>query len=81
VAGRVDRRIRRRARRLPGLAEAVAVTAVSSTSAPSAPLAPFSTRLPPDLIERLRVAAPQLRLRQGEIAALAIDRFLREHGH
>jgi len=44
-------------------------------------LAPFSTRLPPELIERLRLAAPQLRLRQGEIAALAIDRFLRERGH
>ena len=44
-------------------------------------LAPFSTRLPPALIERLRVAAPQLGMRQGEIAARAIDRFLRDHGH
>jgi len=44
-------------------------------------LAPFSTRLPPLLIERLRVAAPQLGLRQGEIAARAIDRFLHDHGH
>jgi hypothetical protein len=44
-------------------------------------LAPFSTRLPPLLIERLRVAAPQLAMRQGEIAARAIDRFLHDHGH
>jgi hypothetical protein len=44
-------------------------------------LAPFSTRLPPLLIERLRVAAPQLGMRQGEIAARAIDRFLHDHGH
>jgi hypothetical protein len=44
-------------------------------------LAPFSTRLPPPLIERLRVAAPQLGMRQGEIAARAIDRFLHDHGH
>jgi hypothetical protein len=44
-------------------------------------LAPFSTRLPPLLIERLRVAAPQIGMRQGEIAAHAIDRFLHDHGH
>src|SRR5262245_32167101 len=44
-------------------------------------LAPFSTRLPPELIDRLRIAAPQLGLRQGQIAALAIDRFLHDHGH
>jgi hypothetical protein len=43
-------------------------------------LAPFSTRLPPNLLERLRMAAPQLGLRQGEIAAAAIDRFLTEYG-
>ena len=43
-------------------------------------LAPFSTRLPPELLERLRIAAPQLGLRQGEIAATAIDRFLSEYG-
>jgi hypothetical protein len=48
---------------------------------PAEVLSPFSTRLPPDLIERLRVAAPQLSMRQGEITAHAIDRFLREHGH
>ena len=44
-------------------------------------LAPFSTRLPPLLVERLRVAAPQLGMRQGEIAAHAIERFLLDHGH
>lgn len=44
-------------------------------------LAPFSTRLPPALVERLRIAAPQIGMRQGEIAARAIDRFLRDHGH
>jgi hypothetical protein len=62
----------------------------ASTRHPAAPiartsdadvLAPFSTRLPPLLIERLRVAAPQLGMRQGEIAARAIDRFLHDHGH
>jgi hypothetical protein len=42
-------------------------------------LAPFSTQLPPELLERLRIAAPQLRLRQGEIA-VAIDRLLTEYG-
>ena len=55
-------------------------------AAPIAPpatvvLAPFSTRLPPELLERLRVAAPQLGRRQGEIVALAVDQYLREHGH
>jgi hypothetical protein len=43
-------------------------------------LAPFSTRLPPELLERLRVAAPLLGLRQGEIAAAALDSFLTEEG-
>ena len=43
-------------------------------------LAPFSTRLPPELLERLRVAAPQLGLRQGELAAAALDLFLVEEG-
>lgn len=43
-------------------------------------LAPFSTRLPPDLLDRLRIAAPQLGLRQGEIAAAALDLFLTEEG-
>ena len=44
-------------------------------------LAQFSTRLPPDLIERLRVAAPQLALRQGDITATALDRYLTDHGY
>ena len=43
-------------------------------------LAPFSTRLPPGLLDRLRVAAPQLGLRQGEITAAALDVFLSEEG-
>jgi hypothetical protein len=43
-------------------------------------LAPFSTRVPPELLERLRLAAPQLGLRQGEIVAAALDRFLTEYG-
>jgi hypothetical protein len=40
----------------------------------------FSTRLPPEVLARLRVAAPQLGLRQSDIAATAIDRFLRRRG-
>jgi hypothetical protein len=43
-------------------------------------LAQFSTRLPPELLERLRVAAPQLDLRQAEITAAALDSFLRRRG-
>jgi hypothetical protein len=43
-------------------------------------LAQFSTRLPPDLLERLRVAAPQLDLRQSDITAAALDAFLRRRG-
>jgi hypothetical protein len=43
-------------------------------------LAPFSTRLPPDLLDRLRIAAPQLGLHQGEIAAAALDLFLTGEG-
>ena len=43
-------------------------------------LAPFSTRLPPDLVRRLRVAAPQLDRRIGVIAADALDVYLRERG-
>jgi hypothetical protein len=46
-------------------------------------LAPFSTGLPPEILDRLRVAAPQLRLGQGEITvpALDLDRFLAEGGY
>ena len=43
-------------------------------------LAQFSTRLPPALLERLRVAAPQLDLRQSDITAAALDAFLRRRG-
>ena len=43
-------------------------------------LAPLSTRLSPELLDRLRIAAPQLGLRQGEIAAAALDVFLTEEG-
>ena len=43
-------------------------------------LTQFSTRVPPELLERLRIAAPQLGLHQGEIAAAAIDQFLAEYG-
>ncbi len=43
-------------------------------------LAPFSTRLPPELLRRLRVAAPQMELRIGEIMAAALDAYLRERG-
>jgi hypothetical protein len=40
----------------------------------------FSTRLPPELLERLRVASPQLDLRQSDITAAALDTFLRRRG-
>jgi hypothetical protein len=43
-------------------------------------LAQFSTRLPPNLLERLRVAAPQLGMRQSDITATALDVFLRGRG-
>ena len=47
----------------------------------AAPLVGFSTRLAPSLVRRLQVAAPQLQLRQAEIASQAIDAWLTEHGH
>ena len=43
-------------------------------------LAQFSTRLPPDLLERLRIAAPQMETRQSDITAAALDAFLRRRG-
>ena len=43
-------------------------------------LVQFSTRLAPELLSRLRVAAPQLGMRQSDIAAAAIDGYLRRHG-
>lgn len=42
--------------------------------------APFSTRFPLELLDRLRVAALQLGLRQGEIAAVALGIFLTDEG-
>jgi hypothetical protein len=41
-------------------------------------LAQFSTPLPPQLPERLRIAAPQLGLRQSDITA-AVDEYLRRY--
>jgi hypothetical protein len=43
-------------------------------------LAQFSTRLPPELLERLRIAAPQLGLRQSEITTAALQNFLAREG-
>jgi hypothetical protein len=43
-------------------------------------LSQFSTRLPPNLLERLRVAAPQLGMLQSDITATALDHFLRGRG-
>jgi hypothetical protein len=43
-------------------------------------LVPWSIRVPPDLLERLRIGAPQLGLCQGEITAAALDRFLTDCG-
>jgi hypothetical protein len=42
---------------------------------------PSSTELPPQLLERLHVAASDHGLRQDEIAAAAIDLFLAEFGY
>lgn len=51
------------------------------TARTTAPLVGFSTRLPPDLLRRLQIAAPQLGLRQAEITAHALDYWLARHGH
>jgi hypothetical protein len=53
-----------------------------SSTAAKAPvvLAQFSTRLPPELLERLRIAAPQLGLRQTEITTAALQSFLAREG-
>ena len=55
----------------------------TATIAARAPvvLAQFSTRIPPDLLERLRIAAPQLGMRQSEIATAALHAFLSERGY
>jgi hypothetical protein len=57
-----------------------ALREVESLPAAVVALTPFSTRLPPDVLERLRLAAPLLGLRQGEITAIALDRLLTENG-
>lgn len=54
--------------------------AAQVTHSTSLLLAPFSTRIPPELLERLRIAAPQIGLHQSEIATIAIDSFLAEYG-
>lgn len=51
----------------------------SSAGGPTV-LAQFSTRLPPELLERLRVAAPQLGLRQSDITTSALHEFLQREG-
>ena len=53
-----------------------------SSTAARAPvvLAQFSTRLPPELLERLRIAAPQLGLRQSDITTAALQSFLTREG-
>lgn len=43
-------------------------------------LVPWSIRVSPDLLERLRIAAPQLGLFRGEITVAALDRFLTAYG-
>jgi hypothetical protein len=57
-------------------------TAVRSKVATRAPvvLEQFSTRLPPELLQRLRVAAPQLGLRQSDITAAALGDYLAREG-
>jgi hypothetical protein len=41
---------------------------------------PWSIRVPPDPLERVPIAAPQLGLFPGEITAAALDRFLTAYG-
>ncbi len=57
-----------------------ALRALDSKPAEPVVLVPCSTRLPPAVRDRLRVAAPRLGLRQGEITAAALDLFLSEEG-
>lgn len=60
--------------RSPGLRE------VAASLTPPSLLATFSTSLPLELLERLRIAARQLGLCESEIAAEAIERLLEEEG-
>jgi hypothetical protein len=57
-----------------------ALPALDARLAESVVLVPCATRLPPGVLDRLRVAAPQLGLRQPEITAAAPDLFLSEEG-
>ena len=43
-------------------------------------LTQFSTRVPPELLERLRIAAPQLGMTQSQITAVALQAFLARKG-
>jgi hypothetical protein len=43
-------------------------------------LMPISTEVPPEVVDRLRAAALQVGIRQGDIIALALDAFLQEEG-
>jgi hypothetical protein len=43
-------------------------------------LMPISTEVPPEVVDRLRAAALQVGIRQGDIIALALDAFLEEEG-
>jgi hypothetical protein len=43
-------------------------------------LVPISTEVPPEVVDRLRAAALQVGIRQGDIIALALDAFLEEEG-
>jgi hypothetical protein len=57
-----------------------ALPALDARLAEPVVLVPFSTRLPDGVLDRLRVAAPHLGLRQAEITAAALDLFLSEEG-
>ena len=43
-------------------------------------LMPISTEVPPEVVDRLRAAALQVGIRQGDIIALALDAFFEEEG-
>jgi predicted DNA-binding protein len=55
-----------------------AETAVGRSRPAPVFLEQFSTRLDPELLERLRAAAPRLGLHQYEITAEALDAYLTE---
>ena len=41
---------------------------------------PVSTEVPQEVVDRLRAAASQVGIRQGDIIALALEAFLEEEG-